>query len=83
MPGYHITKIEKGEVGEVSKILEEVQELMDAERQGNRIMALVEASDIYLALMRWLHKHHSGISMEDVKRMALTTKKVFDTGGRS
>lgn len=44
--GYHTRKIEKGVVGEASKIREEFEEFMDAVEQNNRVMELVELSDM-------------------------------------
>lgn len=36
---YHVKEIPRGVYGEISKIVEEVQELQDAEEQGARLMA--------------------------------------------
>lgn len=43
---WHKANIEKGEYGEISKILEEVLEAMDAEEQGLTVMVICELSDI-------------------------------------
>ena len=45
--GYHLQEIEKGEIGELSKIKEEIAELEDALEQNSKIMALIELSDLY------------------------------------
>jgi hypothetical protein len=44
---YHIRKIERGVLGEVSKVREELEELEDSLEQGVKIMALTEMSDLY------------------------------------
>lgn len=48
--GYHLRKIEKGELGKFSKVVEEFEEFLDALEQQNYIMALVELSDMYGAI---------------------------------
>ncbi len=83
MAGYHLKSIEKGLVGKSSKILEEVEELIDSEEQGNKIMALVELSDIYGALECYLENNFPYLTMEDLKTMSDTTRRVFKTGYRS
>jgi hypothetical protein len=80
--GYHIKKIKKGQIGEASKILEEVHELIDSEQQDCKIMALVELSDIYGAVELYLKKHHPNISMNDLKKMSDITQRAFKTGAR-
>lgn len=86
-PGYHLATIPRGELGESSKILEEVLELQDAESQGCRIMGLCELADIYGALQAYLEKHHpvdgsNGIDMDDLERMAFLTRRAFESGRR-
>jgi len=71
-PGYHLDKIKKGEIGEASKIREELAELKDAEAQGVRIMALVELSDMYGAIYRYLEKHFPETTMEDLRQLSET-----------
>ncbi len=48
--GYHNTEIEKGVLGQVSKITEEYKEFMDAVEQDNSIMELIELSDLLGAI---------------------------------
>lgn len=81
-PGYHLRKIEKGTLGESSKILEEIQELMDAESQRVKIMQLVELSDIYGSLSAYLKKHFPDIDMKDLEDMHKVTKRAFENGHR-
>jgi hypothetical protein len=80
--GYHIKKIKKGQIGESSKIKEEVEELIDSENQSCKIMALVELSDIYGAIELYLQKHYPSLSMADLKKMSDITQRAFRDGSR-
>jgi len=82
LPGYHVTEIEKGVLGELSKIREELDELFDAREQEVRIMELVELSDLYGAIEAYVHDKHPGISMDDLKAMSAVTKRAFANGRR-
>jgi len=79
--GYHIKKIEKGNLGEFSKIKEEYDELHDALQQKCKIMAAVELSDLYGAMEEFA-ANHFGLTMEDVKKMSDITKRAFKDGSR-
>lgn len=81
--GYHLKKIKKGQIGESSKILEEVLELQDSEEQNCKIMALVELSDLYGAIQLYLVKHYPSISMEDLEKMSSITQRAFKDGTRN
>jgi hypothetical protein len=80
--GYHKAKIPRGELGEFSKIKEEVLELEDALDQDNKIMALVELSDLYGAIKLYLKKHHKGVKIKDLKTMNDATARSFMMGHR-
>lgn len=80
--GYHKKIIKKGVLGECSKIREELEELEDAIEQNNKIMALVELSDLYGAIKLYLEKHHPSIEMEDLKTMNDATARSFMIGHR-
>ena len=82
-PGYHLSTIPKGKVGESSKILEEVLELQDAELQNTSIMALVELSDLIGAVELYLENKHPSTSLEDLIVMARITRRAFENGHRS
>lgn len=56
MSGYHIRKINKGVLGEISKIQEEYEEVLDAIEQGSVIMELIEISDLYGAFEAYTEK---------------------------
>lgn len=81
-PGYHLNHIERGVYGELSKIKEEVDEAIDAEKQMNRVMTLCELSDILGALLGYLTKHFPGFTLEDLTKMALATQRAFKNGSR-
>jgi len=81
-PGYHIRPIAKGELGEISKIEEEVAELRDAEEQECIIMALVELSDLVGAIRLYLGKHHPSVTLEDLVTMSNITTRAFENGHR-
>lgn len=81
-PGYHLADIPRGEVGESSKLLEEVRELQDAEAQECKIMALVELSDLIGAVALYLEKHHPATDLDDLITMAKITRRAFENGRR-
>lgn len=80
--GYHIDNITKGTIGEISKIQEELDELKDAQKQGSKIMELVELSDLYGTIELYLSKHHPNTTMDDLKKMSSITQRVFKNGKR-
>lgn len=83
MAGYHLTPIPKGTFGEVSKLEEELAEFKDAMAQNNRVMALVELSDLLSAMDGFLEKQFNGeIKVADLLIMAAATKRAFESGER-
>ena len=80
--GYNLTKISKGKLGAVSKIREELEELEDAEKQGNKILALCEVADLYGAIEAYLEITHKNVTIDDVKKMSDATKSAFRDGER-
>lgn len=79
--GYHLRTIAtRGRFGETSKIREELEELEESLEQGNRIMALVELSDLYGALEAVAER--LGTNMDEVRCMAAATKRAFTDGSR-
>lgn len=81
-PGYHVTAIRKGEIGELSKIQEELDEVRDAVEQGAKVMVLVELSDMVGAIESFLEKHHRGTSLDDLLKMSEITRRAFRNGAR-
>lgn len=80
--GYHQRHIDKGILGNVSKIKEELLELEDAATQGIKIMALLELSDIYGAMEFYLERNYQGFTMDDLAKMSAATKSAFKDGTR-
>ena len=78
--GYHIDKIEKGEYGKISKIKEELDELIDASKQQCKILQMVELSDLYGAIEAYAA--NLNISMADIAQMSNLTKSAFTSGKR-
>lgn len=82
-PGYHLACIEKGQLGELSKIKEEMEEALDAHAQNASVMVLVELSDLIGAVEAFLAKHHPSISLDDLRTFSAITKRAFENGRRS
>lgn len=80
MAGYHLRKISKGVLGELSKIKEELEEAEDAQAQGVKIMLLVELSDMIGAIKAVAEKN--GSSLEDLLAMQKVTERAFKSGER-
>lgn len=81
--GYHLRHIKKGIYGNSSKIVEEVEEFLDAEDQRCKVMELNELSDLIGAIRGYLEKSHPGITLDDLVKMADLTKSAFEDGERS
>lgn len=79
--GYHKIQITKGTFGEFSKIEEEIQELFDSHKQENKILELVELSDLIGAIEGYVEKKYN-ISLDDVIKMKESTKNAFLCGKR-
>ena len=82
-PGYHLSEIPKGVIGQSSKIMEELLELQDAEKQKSSIMALVELSDLIGAVIHYLEKTHPTVSIDDLVTMSNITRRAFENGRRN
>jgi hypothetical protein len=82
-PGYHLKAIPRGEVGELSKIYEEILEALDADAQGSSVMTLVELADMVGALKAYLAKHHPSLTLEDLENFSSITARAFTSGRRS
>lgn len=78
--GYHKIKIEKGEIGEISKITEEYNELIDAYFQSDNIMIICELSDLIGAIEEYVKKYD--LTIEDLKKFSDKTKSAFLDGSR-
>lgn len=80
--GYHLKEIPRGVYGEASKIEEELAEFLDAKSQNNRIMELVELSDLIGAISGFLEKNHPGYAIGDLIVMSQATHRAFEDGTR-
>jgi hypothetical protein len=81
--GYHLKQIEAGVYGELSKVREELDEALDAQEQENKLMILMELSDLIGAIEGYLEKHHSNITLKDLEVMKNATKRAFQSGTRT
>lgn len=81
-PGYHTRPIQKGVLGEVSKIVEEAMEVDDAAAQGVKLMVLAELSDLVGAIKAFLTKHHPDLTLDDLDAMSHVTERAFKNGRR-
>lgn len=79
---YHLREIKpQGVIGEFSKIEEELDEVREAIEQNNKIMTLIELSDLIGAIEHYsLNKF--GISLNDLVTMKTATDRAFTTGHR-
>lgn len=80
--GYHRAEIRKGVIGRLSKVQEELDEALDAEAQGDRIMLLVELSDMIGALEAYLEAEYVDFSLEDLISFSDKTRSAFHDGTR-
>ena len=74
--GYHKRVIEKGKLGNFSKIREEYEELLDAFEQKDKILQLCEMSDLIGAIEAYASEKFN-ISLEDIISFSEKTKKAF------
>ena len=79
--GYHIKNIDKGVLGERSKISEEYNEWKDSCEQGCKVMELVELSDLLGAIESYTKRHYN-ISLDDLIKMKSITERAFINGRR-
>lgn len=82
-PGYHLVAIPRGELGEISKIREELDELADAMAQDSRVMAAVELSDLIGAIQAFMDRHLPGTTIQDLLTFSAITKRAFQNGRRT
>lgn len=80
-PGYHLVEIPKGEFGDFSKIVEEFEELKDAEEQNCAILQLIELSDLLGAMEAYAFKHFD-VSLNQIINFKNVTKRAFENGHR-
>ena len=79
--GYHKRKIEKGVLGEYSKIQEEIQELDDAQEQGAKVLIICELCDLIGSIEAYAENKFN-LSLNDLVDMMNKTKSSFIEGKR-
>jgi len=78
---YHLRPIIiKGKYGDLSKVYEELDELSESLKQNNRILALVELSDLYGAIEAFAET--LGTNIVEIAKMSEATKRSFKSGER-
>lgn len=77
---YHLKEIIPGKFGEISKIREEFEELMDANVQGNSIMEIIELADLLGAMQEYIKKYN--LTIKDLVIMAHANHRAFTDGTR-
>lgn len=78
--GYHKNKIDKGVLGEFSKIKEEFQELEDAFEQENKVLQICELCDLIGAIEFYAKSFN--LTLEDLIKMKESNKNAFLDGSR-
>ena len=78
--GYHQVDIQKGVLGEFSKITEEYNEAFDGWMQGNDILILCELSDMIGAIEEYINRYN--LTIENLKEFSDLTKSAFKDGKR-
>lgn len=78
---YHLRDIKKGEIGEFSKVQEEIEELLDAAEQNCNLLVLCELSDLLGAIESFTESKFN-LKLEDLKHFSDKTKSAFIEGKR-
>jgi hypothetical protein len=79
--GYHKVNIDKGILGEFSKITEEIDELEDARAQDAEVLVICELCDLIGAIEAYAIKRYN-LTLEDLIKMKNMTKESFQEGKR-
>ncbi len=77
---YHTRDIEKGIIGEFSKIKEEFEEAEDAVKQGDSILTICELSDMVGAIEEYIKRWN--LDLISLKQFSDKTKSAFREGKR-
>lgn len=78
--GYHSVEIEKGKLGEFSKIREEFEEFQDAYNQNDDVLQICELTDLLGAIEAYSKKWN--LSLEQLILFSNKTKSAFKDGKR-
>ena len=77
---YHTRDIEKGIIGEFSKIKEEFEEAEDAFKQNDSILTICELSDMIGAIEEYIKRWN--LDLISLKQFSDKTKSAFREGKR-
>ena len=77
---YHKREITRGVLGEVSKIKEEFEELMDAYEQNSPVLEICELCDMIGAIEAYAKNFN--LTLWDLIKMKEATAEAFKTGKR-
>ncbi len=77
---YHTRDIEKGIIGEFSKIKEEFEEAEDAFKQNDSILTICELSDMVGAIEEYIKRWN--LDLISLKQFSDKTKSAFREGKR-
>ena len=78
--GYHSVEIEKGKLGEFSKIKEEFEEFQDAYNQKDEVLQICELTDLLGAIEAYSKKWN--LTLEQLILFSNKTKSAFQDGKR-
>lgn len=78
--GYHKNKIDKGVLGEFSKIKEEFQELEDAFQQDSKVLIICELTDLIGSIEAYASTF--SLTLDDLISFSNKTKESFKEGKR-
>lgn len=78
--GYHSVEIEKGKLGEFSKIKEEFEEFQDAYNQDDEVLQICELTDLLGAIEAYSKKWN--LTLEQLILFSNKTKSAFQDGKR-
>lgn len=79
---YHLIEINKGILGEFSKIKEEYEELTDAYLQEDKILQICELTDLIGAIEEFSISKFN-LTLKDLIKFSNKTKSSFQEGKRS
>ena len=79
--GYHTKHIEKGTLGEFSKIREEYEELTDAVNQGSKVMEICQMCDLIGAIKSYAFTQYN-LTLDDLIQFLEKTESAFKDGTR-
>lgn len=78
--GYHLKEIEKGVLGQFSKIREEFEEAQDAFEQNDSILIICELADMVGAVEEYVKRWN--LDLLSLKQFSDKTKSAFKEGKR-